>query len=86
MNISNKYFKEDRNPGIITLFLWWSAGADSKILKQCFYSDYVKYFGLGGIVFANTGESVEYPEFYEDPPFNTIVKELSKIKVNSANI
>ncbi len=52
MNISNKYFKEERKPNFLTRFLWWSAGADSKLLKQCSYSDHVKYFGLGGIVVA----------------------------------
>ena len=33
-------------------FLWWCSGADPRILAHCPDYDRVKYFGLGGIVFA----------------------------------
>ena len=32
--------------------LWWCSGADPRILSHCPDYDRVKYFGLGGIVFA----------------------------------
>jgi hypothetical protein len=35
-----------------TKFLWWCAGADSKILEYSSYSDLVKYVGIGGVVLA----------------------------------
>lgn len=41
-----------RRIGPITRLLWWSAGADSAILRRCTYSDHAKYAGLGGIVLA----------------------------------
>ncbi len=34
------------------------------------------------MVFESTGEYVEYPEFYDDPPFNTIKKEDNRIVEN----
>lgn len=42
----------ERRIGPITRLLWWSAGADSAILRRCTYSDHAKYAGLGGIVLA----------------------------------
>ncbi|MBK9107287.1 MAG: DUF4407 domain-containing protein [Saprospiraceae bacterium] len=39
-------------PKSFEIFLWWCAGADKEILKECTYADYVKYSGLGGIVLA----------------------------------
>lgn len=41
-------------PGRITRFLWFSAGADSSLLRRCPQSDWVKYQGIGGIVVATT--------------------------------
>ena len=38
--------------GAVSRFLWFCAGADSKILTRCPNSDRVKYQGLGGIVLA----------------------------------
>jgi hypothetical protein len=49
---AEKYFEKGRKPGAITRFMWWSAGADAKLLEACSYSDHAKYFGLGGIVVA----------------------------------
>lgn len=48
--INNNYtFKA----GKITRFFWWCAGADERLLDEfCPPSDHVKYFCLGGIVFA----------------------------------
>jgi hypothetical protein len=41
-----------QTPSAITKFFWWCAGADKQILKYSSYSDHVKYFGIGGVVFA----------------------------------
>lgn len=49
---AEKYFQKGRKPGRLTRFMWWSAGADAKLLQACSYSDHAKYFGLGGIVVA----------------------------------
>jgi len=49
---ADNYFKEGKKIRRLTKFMWWAAGADQKLLKQCSYSDHVKYFGLGGIVLA----------------------------------
>jgi len=52
MHIAEEYYKEEKDINLLTKFLWWAAGADRKLLMRCSYSDHVKYFGLGGIVFA----------------------------------
>ena len=49
---AEKYFEKGHKPGRLTRFMWWSAGADAKLLEACSYSDHAKYFGLGGIVVA----------------------------------
>jgi len=49
---AEKYFDKKQKIGPFTRFMWWSAGADSKLLEACSYSDHAKYFGLGGIVVA----------------------------------
>lgn len=49
---AEKYFEKGHKTGWFTRFMWWSAGADAKLLEACSYSDHAKYFGLGGIVFA----------------------------------
>ena len=41
-------------PGPFTRFLWFCAGADSQLLRQCPPSDWVKYQSIGGIVLATT--------------------------------
>ncbi|MGB0679367.1 MAG: DUF4407 domain-containing protein [Polyangiales bacterium] len=41
-------------PGAFTRFLWFAAGADASLLRRCPASDWVKYQGIGGIVFATT--------------------------------
>lgn len=43
-----------RSPGPFTRFLWFSAGADSELLRRCPTSDWVKYQSIGGIVVATT--------------------------------
>jgi hypothetical protein len=45
-------FLSNEQPSSITRFLWWCAGADSYFLKKSPVGDRVKYFGIGGIVFA----------------------------------
>lgn len=40
------------SPSAFTRFLWFCAGADGSILKRCPQSDWIKYQGIGGIVFA----------------------------------
>jgi len=52
MSKHSDYFYEQKSPSFLTQFFWWCAGADKRLLMQCTYSDHVKYFGLGGIVFA----------------------------------
>lgn len=52
MHITEEYYKTEKDINFLTRFLWWAAGADRKLLMRCSYSDHVKYFGLGGIVFA----------------------------------
>lgn len=49
---ADNYFKEEKKIRRLTKLMWWAAGADRKLLKQCSYSDHAKYFGLGGIVIA----------------------------------
>jgi hypothetical protein len=39
-------------PTAFTRFLWFCAGADGSLLKRCPQSDWIKYQGIGGIVFA----------------------------------
>lgn len=41
-------------PSALTRFLWFSAGADTKLLRRCPASDWVKYQSIGGIVVATT--------------------------------
>jgi hypothetical protein len=41
-------------PGWFTRFLWFCAGADSPLLRQCPTSDWVKFQGIGGVVLATT--------------------------------
>src|SRR5690606_40850323 len=41
-------------PSALTRFLWFSAGADESLLRQCPASDWVKYQSIGGIVVATT--------------------------------
>lgn len=41
-------------PSALTRFLWFSAGADEKLLRRCPASDWVKYQSIGGIVIATT--------------------------------
>lgn len=41
-------------PSRLTLFLWFSAGADAKLLRRCPTSDWIKYESIGGIVVATT--------------------------------
>lgn len=41
-------------PSALTRFLWFSAGADEGLLRQCPASDWVKYQSIGGIVVATT--------------------------------
>lgn len=41
-------------PGRLTRFLWFAAGADTSLLRQCPASDWIKYQGIGGIVLATT--------------------------------
>ena len=41
-----------REPGVVIRFLWFCAGADADLLKQCPRSDWVKLQGVGGIVLA----------------------------------
>ena len=49
----NDYLDEYNNKlSPFTRFLWWCAGADQQILKQCPMYDRVKYAGIGGIIFA----------------------------------
>jgi len=44
-----------REPGFITRFLWFCAGADEVLLRQCPMSDWVKFQSIGGIVLATAG-------------------------------
>ncbi len=39
-------------PGIMTRFFWFCAGADATLLVRCPITDWVKFQGVGGIVFA----------------------------------
>lgn len=39
-------------PSAWTRFLWFCAGADGSLLRRCPQSDWIKYQGIGGIVFA----------------------------------
>jgi len=39
-------------PGFVTRFLWFCAGADAELLRQCPMSDWVKFQSIGGIVLA----------------------------------
>ncbi len=41
-------------PGWFTRFLWFCAGADARLLRVCPGSDWIKYQGIGGVVFATT--------------------------------
>jgi hypothetical protein len=41
-------------PGWFSRFLWFCAGADSRLLRQCPGSDWIKYQGIGGVVLATT--------------------------------
>jgi hypothetical protein len=41
-------------PSALTRFLWFSAGADERLLQRCPASDWVKYQSIGGIVVATT--------------------------------
>lgn len=41
-------------PGLFNRFLWFCAGADSTLLRQCPVSDWIKFQGIGGVVFATT--------------------------------
>jgi hypothetical protein len=43
-----------KGPGPISRFLWFSAGADERLLAQCPPSDWVKFQSIGGIVLATT--------------------------------
>ncbi len=45
---------EGPTPSSLTKFLWFSAGADEKLLRRCPASDWVKYQSIGGIVVATT--------------------------------
>jgi hypothetical protein len=47
-------FAEYPAPSALTRFLWFSAGADEKLLRRCPASDWVKYQSIGGIVIATT--------------------------------
>lgn len=38
----------------LTRLLWYSAGADARLLERCPYSDRVKFEGIGGIVLATS--------------------------------
>lgn len=40
------------NASAWTRFLWFCAGADGSLLRRCPQSDWIKYQGIGGIVFA----------------------------------
>lgn len=42
------------SPSVLTQILWFSAGADAKLLRNCPTSDWVKYQSIGGIVVATT--------------------------------
>jgi hypothetical protein len=41
-------------PGWFNRFLWFCAGADSTLLRHCPVSDWIKFQGIGGVVFATT--------------------------------
>lgn len=43
--------KPGKGPHWFTRFLWWCAGADAVILRNCPMNDRVKYAGIGGVVF-----------------------------------
>jgi hypothetical protein len=45
---------ENPAPSALTRFLWFSSGADEKLLRRCPASDWVKYQSIGGIVIATT--------------------------------
>lgn len=45
---------QSAKPSALTRFLWFSAGADEKLLSDCPASDWVKYQSIGGIVVATT--------------------------------
>lgn len=43
-----------RRPGAGTRFLWFCAGADTRLLERCPGSDWIKFQGIGGVVLATT--------------------------------